>query len=177
MKSYGNLELALTALTKLSELLLNIQKCFGMWNIHVHQLINTEIQIASSFVTNDKWHHAQRMVIDGTFTFLEFWNLHTRSILLIRLFIVANILLNWLLRTDPSWGAKNLSTFMVYKLTLLAQTRSWHVLFKSDRFSFSWTFLMAYPKANFKSDGDEASPCFRPFWTGNKLDTTGNFFR
>jgi hypothetical protein len=29
---------------------------------------------------------------------------------------------------------------------------------------------MAYSKAKFKSKGDKASPCFRPFWMGNVLD-------
>jgi hypothetical protein len=26
---------------------------------------------------------------------------------------------------------------------------------------------MAYSKAKLKSNGDKASPCFRPFWIGN----------
>jgi hypothetical protein len=29
---------------------------------------------------------------------------------------------------------------------------------------------MAYSKAKLKSDGDKASPCFRPFWVGNVSD-------
>jgi hypothetical protein len=29
---------------------------------------------------------------------------------------------------------------------------------------------MAYPKAKFKSSGDKASPCFRPFWIGKLSD-------
>jgi hypothetical protein len=31
---------------------------------------------------------------------------------------------------------------------------------------FSFTFLMSYSKANFKSSCHKASPCFRPFWAG-----------
>jgi hypothetical protein len=29
---------------------------------------------------------------------------------------------------------------------------------------------MAYSKAKLKSNGDKASPCFRPFWTGKLSD-------
>jgi hypothetical protein len=35
---------------------------------------------------------------------------------------------------------------------------------------FSSTFLMAYSKAELKSNGNKASPCHRPFWIGNLLD-------
>jgi hypothetical protein len=62
--------------------------------------------------------------------------------------------------------------FMVFMsspniLTLSAQTRIYAVPFNSNLSSFSWTFLMEYSKAKFKSNGNKASPYFRPFWIGN----------
>jgi hypothetical protein len=35
---------------------------------------------------------------------------------------------------------------------------------------FSWTFLMACSVAKLKSNSNKATPCFRPFWTGNMSD-------
>jgi hypothetical protein len=32
---------------------------------------------------------------------------------------------------------------------------------------FPWTFIMAYSKVEMKSSGNEASPCYRPFWIEN----------
>jgi len=43
------------------------------------------------------------------------------------------------------------------------QIRSWCVPFSSYPSWFSWTFLMAYSKARFKSNGIKTPPCFRPF--------------
>jgi hypothetical protein len=65
--------------------------------------------------------------------------------------------------------------FMVFifspaMLTSSAQAKTWCVLFSFSPTWFSWTPLMAYSKAQLKSYGHKASPCFRPFWTGNLSD-------
>jgi hypothetical protein len=77
-------------------------------------------------------------------------------------------------RHRPCWGVKNTFAVSVYskeytfpilslrylsspnKLTSSAQIRSGCVPLKSNLCLFSWTFLMAYYKANLKSNGDKA---------------------
>ena len=55
-------------------------------------------------------------------------------------------------------------------LSSSTQARSWCVPFN---FNPSWstrTLLMAYSKAKLKSNGDRASPCFKPLLIGNMSD-------
>jgi hypothetical protein len=51
-----------------------------------------------------------------------------------------------------------------------SQTRTWCDPFDLNLYLSSWTFLMAYSKAKWKSNSDKAFPYFRRFWTGNALD-------
>jgi len=57
--------------------------------------------------------------------------------------------------------------FSLNNLTSLAETQKviCPIQFQSNSNSSpSWTFLMQYSKAKLKCKGDNASPCFRPFW-------------
>jgi len=55
-------------------------------------------------------------------------------------------------------------------ITSSAWTKSLCVPFNCKPSSFTWTLLMAYSKAKFKSSCDTASPCFRPFLIRNMSD-------
>jgi len=55
-------------------------------------------------------------------------------------------------------------------LTSSAQIRSQCVPFNFKPSWFTWTLLMAYCMPKLNSNGNRASPCFRPFLVGNMSD-------
>lgn len=77
-------------------------------------------------------------------------------------------------RPTPSSASNRASVFFftIFKsspitLTSSERTRSWCAPFNSGPSLFSWTFTMAYAKANLKSNGNKTSLCLRTFWRGN----------
>ena len=55
-----------------------------------------------------------------------------------------------------------LCMFLPIKLIFSAQTGKWYIPFNVNLSWHAWTFLIVYSTAKFKSNGNKASPSFRP---------------
>jgi hypothetical protein len=75
----------------------------------------------------------------------------------------------WILLQDVNMYFVS-SLFSVRSASLLSFDRAWlsgHLQF----LLISFTFLMTYSKAKFKSSGNKTYPCFGPFWKWNASDS------
>ena len=82
------------------------------------------------------------------------------------------------LRNVNKWNEKEKS-FCVFLYSMYTSSQYINIISVNQKMSvpfnfkpswFTWTLLMVYSKAKFKSNGDRATPCFKPFLIGNMSD-------
>jgi len=99
---------------------------------------------------------------------LEFWSRDTVMYLVLSAFHSGPISL--LATTTASVFLYSMYT-SVQHINIISINQSSCVPFNFMPSWFMWTLLMAYSKAKVKSNGNKASPCFKPFLIGNMSDT------